>query len=224
LAEIEYQAWFGRKENDVTMQNFLLNYYYQIPGDPDNLSSMPKYQNVPWEKFSKKASNNEVPWCAAFTSFVMRQAGINEQDGFEFSRRNLTFIVQAAHNRMYHSNDYAKMFWLFDINEHYAKLEVGDIVCMNRKRKNGNRSNHSFNELIRKYPQGTALEDVKDVSHTRIVTNVYFKDGKQFATLIGGNEQNTVSKIEVELVDGKINDSEGWYFGVIKLMECSKLF
>ncbi|MGK0174140.1 MAG: hypothetical protein ACI9AT_000520 [Ulvibacter sp.] len=223
----EYMFWGEKKESDPDVLENLANYYYQIPGDVENLPAMPSYQRVNWDKLSSKAANNEVAWCAAFTSFVMRQAGINEDHGFEFSRRNLTFIVQAARNRNYHSDDYSKLFWLFDINESYAKLEVGDILCMNRKRKkSGAWSNHSFNSLINEYPQGTSLEEVKDVSHTRIVVDVYYSDGKQYATLIGGNEKSTISKLTIELEDGMVKKQpyDDKIFGVIKLMECNKEF
>jgi hypothetical protein len=227
IAIREYAKWHGRKENTTGVQDHLYDYYSSIPKNVNNLRAMPSYQRVNGKDLSLKAAQDKVPWCAAFTSYVMREAGITEEYGFEFSRRNLTFIVQAARNRAYHSNDYNKLFWLFDANESYAKLEIGDIVCMNRKRKSGKGkvSNHSYNSLINQYPQGTSLEDVKDVSHTEIVIGFHTDTaGKQYAVTIGGNELDTVNMRQIELENGMIKDPGAWYFGVIKLMDCNKYF
>lgn len=225
IAIMEYAKWSRRGEHTPGMQDHLANYYASIPKDENNWGDLPKYQKVNWQELSAKAAQNKVPWCAAFTSYVMRQAGITEEYGFEFSRRNLTFIVQAARNRTYHAQDYTKMFWLFDVEESYAKIEVGDIICMNRKRKNGKVSNHTFDNLITKYPQEVSLEDVKDVSHTEIVIGIHTNlAGKQYAVAIGGNEYNTVNIREIELENGKIKKSGNWIFGVVKLMDCNKYF
>ncbi|MGK0174143.1 MAG: hypothetical protein ACI9AT_000523 [Ulvibacter sp.] len=233
VATQEYNYWDDGngnrlKENSPNAVPILVEYYSQIANP--NQTALPNYQRLNANSIAQKASENKVAWSAATICYILRMAGINESHGFEFSRRHLTYIVKAAHNRTRQEN----LFWLFDVDEPEAQLKIGDIVCMNRKNKAGNLTDYTFDKLLNRFPLTSSLENVKGVSHCDIVVNITTRNGKQFAQLIGGNKTSsgsggrgvTVNLIEVELDnDGKIrNPGRDKIFGVIKLMECNNAF
>jgi len=107
--------------------------------------------------------DRDVPWSAAFVSFVVRNAG----------PAYAGFVFAAAHARYIHASIVAREsgtdapFWGFRLSEH--KPQLGDLVCRGRTNQN---ITYDF-----------ARQEDAFFSHCDVVCRI--EDGKVFA--IGGN-------------------------------------
>ena len=114
--------------------------------------------------------NRDVPWSAAFVSFVVRNGGEAYQS-FKFNAQHSVFVNDAIHAR--NTEDVEKPFWGFRISE--KRPEIGDIIQRNR---GGN--SFSFDH---------AENHVHYASHSDIVVEVT----SHVVRVIGGNVGHTVS-------------------------------
>ena len=81
----------------------------------------------PWDGRSRYPNGEEVPWSAAFISWVVRRAGAAYAN-FQFAASHSVFVNNAIKARV--TNRLDKPFWGFRINE--RKPEIGDIIQRNR--------------------------------------------------------------------------------------------
>ena len=202
------------------MTEVLEDYWKAVRGTSKN---PPGYQAVN-PAAAAIASSTDKAWSAAFVSWVMRTSGVEESDGFAFSARHLTYIVQALSNAR--RNDSTKPFWLKDVA---TSVEVGDILCFNRANDNGVMTNYKLNELARTYLDSNNnvknLENVGGVSHCDVVKEIISRDGRKFAYAVGGNKGIkgagkrgwTVNNVEIELDANNVIINPGRCFGVIKV-------
>ncbi|TPM03530.1 MULTISPECIES: DUF2272 domain-containing protein [unclassified Mesorhizobium] len=117
----------------------------------------------------------EMPWSAAFVSWVMKTAGAG--DRFRYSTQHSVYISQAIRDCL--SRRDAAGFWAQRLNEYRPK--IGDIVCWSREagvdydnQKGGNYKGHS---------------------------DVIVSIGDGIAWIIGGNVGNSVTKRPLALSD-----------------------
>jgi hypothetical protein len=206
------------------MLSYLEEYWKAVRGISAN---PPSYQNInPATEalYSAQSHPERGIWSAAFVSWVMRESGIEESDGFAFSVRHITYVVQALSNAR--KNDFAKPIWLLDNS---TPVEVGDILCFNRSVK-GRMTNHTLNGLARNYLDANNniknLEHVRGSSHCDVVKEIIVENGKKYAIVIGGNKGRgtvTTSTNPIELLDNNAikNPSRvrnpGSCFGIIKV-------
>lgn len=111
--------------------------------------------------------DTEVPWSAAFISFIVRRAGYA---GFKFSAAHATYIVDGIEKR--NANAAAAPFWGFKLSE--RRPQLGDMVCQWRKRRT------TF---------ANAVPTQRFPSHCDVVVEVKPKSIKT----IGGNVSQSVS-------------------------------
>ncbi len=76
---------------------------------------------------SRDNQGRQIPWSAAFISFIMRNSGYNR---FVFSASHANYIRDAIERRI--NNDTDAPFWAFRIRE--RRPQVGDLVCKWRGR------------------------------------------------------------------------------------------
>jgi len=119
---------------------------------------------------SRYPNGDEVPWSAAFISFVVRKSG-NAYAGFKFAASHSVFSHDAIQARVLNRTD--RPFWGYRRTE--KPPEIGDIV--HRNRGNGNFS-YDFAENHSQFK-----------SHSDIVVEVT----SHVARVIGGNVGDTVS-------------------------------
>ena len=81
----------------------------------------------PYDGRSRDSNGDEVPWSAAFISWVVRRAG-PAYAGFQFAARHSVFVNNAIKARF--TNRLDKPFWGYRITE--MKPELGDIIQRNR--------------------------------------------------------------------------------------------
>lgn len=219
------QLYEGDKNPDGSyrMLYYLEEYWKGVRGTTQN---PPPYQNINPQStaiYSAKSHRSNGIWSASFVSWVMRTAGIKETDGFAFSIRHITYIVQALSNAR--KQDVKKNIWLVEASE---PVEAGDILCFNRKKSNGNMTNHTLNGLARKYLDTTNevkdLNEVREVSHCDVVKEIVVENNKKFAIVVGGNKgKGTVKSKKIPLTssnivsDAKNVKNPGSCFGIIKL-------
>ncbi len=67
--------------------------------------------------------NRDVPWSAAFISWVVRKSG--GYSGFKYSIRHSNYVHHAINARLTHDEN--APFWGFQLHEHRPQL--GDMVC-----------------------------------------------------------------------------------------------
>lgn len=85
--------------------------------------------------------DRDVPWSAAFISFITRRAGA-DYAGFKFAAAHARYIHDAITKR---EAGVAAPFWGFRLNEH--KVGLGDLVCQWRETEqtyDGARASDSF--------------------------------------------------------------------------------
>jgi len=137
---------------------------------------------------------SQVPWSAAFISWLMRKAGAG--NAFKYSSAHATYIKAAKDNRLANNEN---PFKAYRINE--LRPEVGDLVCKSRAGSGANYEN------IRR-GLATHCDVVVEVQPGRLST-------------IGGNVDNSVSSTPVRTdANGYIN--QPGYFAVIKVGEPSR--
>ena len=160
----------------------------------------PTYQNVNPRNTALASARGQNAWSAAFVSWAMRTASVEESDGFAFSMRHITYVVQALSNAR--KNDALKPIWLLDTSK---PVEVGDILCFNRVNDNGVMSNHTLNGLARLYLDANNnvrdLENVSGVSHCDVVKEIIVENNRKFAVVVGGNKRSngTVASVRIRL-------------------------
>lgn len=119
---------------------------------------------------SKYPNGEEVPWSAAFISWVVRKAGAAYAN-FQFAASHSVFVNNAIKARV--TNRLDKPFWGYRITE--KKPELGDIIQRNR---GGGSFSFSFAENHSQY-----------ISHSDIVVQVT----PDVVRVIGGNVSDTVT-------------------------------
>jgi hypothetical protein len=201
-----------------------------LESHPDRLPDLTRYWSaVPGfgspaaaQAAARRSARDEPnwPWSAAFICFVMRSAGIQQSDGFEFSRRHITYIVGALRNR--EGSDHNRPFWLVDDIELQVEAvpQVGDLLCFNRPDNPPGQPVHWTQYCA----GGNQNRDPRGASHCRIVVGCHTEpNGSRFVETIGGNETNSVRLQRVIPVDqygGIPNPQAHHIFGMIKLIRC----
>lgn len=128
----------------------------------------------PYDGRSRDANGDEVPWSAAFISWVVYRAGKatgGAYDNFKFSILHSVFVNNAIKARVTGRTD--KPFWGYRITE--KKPGLGDIIQRNR----GN-GNYSFSH---------AENHASYASHSDIVVEIT----PDVVRVMGGNVSDTVS-------------------------------
>ncbi|MEG1040616.1 MAG: DUF2272 domain-containing protein [Pseudomonas sp.] len=123
----------------------------------------------PYDGRSRYANGEEVPWSAAFISWVVRKAG-PAYANFTFASGHSVFVNNAIKARITERLD--KPFWGYRINE--QKPELGDII--QRNRSSGNFT-YTYAENHASY-----------ISHSDIVVEVTL----DVVRVLGGNVSDTV--------------------------------
>lgn len=141
----------------------------------------------PYDGRSKYASGEDVPWSAAFISWVVRQAG-PAYAHFQFAASHSVFVNNAIKARITNRRD--KPFWGYRITE--EKPALGDII--QRNRGTGSYS-YSYAENHAEYS-----------SHSDIVVEVT----PDVVRVMGGNVGDTVT------ISGNIQEYELDAEGFIK--------
>ncbi|TDF84423.1 DUF2272 domain-containing protein [Pseudomonas sp. H9] len=124
----------------------------------------------PYDGRSRYPNGEEVPWSAAFISWVVRKAG-PAYANFRFAASHSAFVNNAIKARVTERLD--KPFWGYRINE--QKPELGDIIQRNR-------SSGSFTYSY-------AENHASYISHSDIVVEVT----PDVVRVLGGNVSDTVS-------------------------------
>ncbi|WP_404335753.1 DUF2272 domain-containing protein [Sphingomonas sp. MMS12-HWE2-04] len=124
----------------------------------------------PWDGRSRYPGGDDVPWSAAFISWVVRRAG-PAYAKFQFAGSHSVFGNNAIKARVTHRLD--KPFWGYRLDE--KTPELGDIILRNRGR---NSFSYSYAENHSQF-----------VSHSDIVVEVT----PDVVRVLGGNVGDTVS-------------------------------
>jgi glycoside hydrolase-like protein/uncharacterized protein DUF2272 len=119
---------------------------------------------------SRYADGTEVPWSAAFISYVVRKSG-SAYAGFKFAPSHSVFSHDAIQARLMNRTD--RPFWGFRLRDH--RPEIGDII--HRNRGSG------------KFSFDYAENHARFSSHSDIVVEVT----PHVVRVIGGNVGDTVS-------------------------------
>ncbi|HEY9708440.1 MAG TPA: DUF2272 domain-containing protein [Oculatellaceae cyanobacterium] len=151
-----------------------------------------KYVGEYWSNIGANhdGRDRDIPWSAAFISFVARAAGYND---FKFAPAHSTYVYDAVNKRK--SNVTTAPFWGFNINEH--KPQLGDLVC--RWRENPITSIDSL-------PSGGFK------SHCDIVVEI--RDSE--VRTLGGNVNQSVSITAYPLNSGGFLRPANNVYGVLK--------
>lgn len=139
----------------------------------------------PYDGRSRYANGEEVPWSAAFISWVVRKAG-PAYANFKFAAGHSVFVNNAIKARLTERLD--KPFWGYRINE--QKPEIGDIIQRNR----------AFGTFTYSYAENHA----EYISHSDIVVEVT----ADVARVLGGNVDDTVT-LSSDLQEYRL-DSDGY--------------
>ncbi|QQO01695.1 DUF2272 domain-containing protein [Pseudomonas sp. SW-3] len=124
----------------------------------------------PYDGRSRYSNGSEVPWSAAFISWVVRKAGAAYAN-FQFAASHSVFVNNAIKARF--TNRLDKPFWGYRITE--KQPEIGDIIQRNR---GSGTFSYSYAENHSSYN-----------SHSDIVVEVT----PDVARVIGGNVSDTVT-------------------------------
>ncbi len=124
----------------------------------------------PYDGRSLYPNGDEVPWSAAFISWVVRKAGL-PYAGFRFASSHSVFVHNAIQARVTNRQD--RPFWGYRITE--VKPELGDIIQRNRA---GGSFTFSYAENHTEYK-----------SHSDIVVEVT----PDVVRVVGGNVSDTVT-------------------------------
>ena len=139
---------------------------------------------------SLDGKDRDVPWSAAFISFVVRNAGYH---GFRFAAAHARYIHQSIVARL--EQDAAPPFWGFRLSEHRPRL--GDLVCQWRFDR------RAFDDAI----TSDAFK-----SHCDIVVEV--RD--TFVRAIGGNVSQSVAMKTFSLDDDGLLKDANRVFAVLR--------
>ena len=138
-------------------------------------------------QFAEGARDNDEPWSAAFISYVMRQAGTRNSDGFVVSIRHMTYIVNALLNRK--NRDLDRPFWLYDAAQ--ISPNVGDILCKpwHETPCESISLTSLESQYIEESPSGEFILKGRPSghSHTDIVVKRFSDEGIEYIEALGGN-------------------------------------
>lgn len=206
--DVKYQEGNHPDRNQI-----LQSYWLAVPGFSSRAAAAVA---------ATQSINNQVAWSAAFISYIMRAAGIRQENGFQFGRRHLTYIVAALRNRERSATD--APFWLVDETElaNEAIPQPGDIICFNRS-VNGRMTNHSYGSLRTSYwSNGRQNATAYGSSHSSIVVGTTTQGGQRMLETIGGNEDHSVRIRHILLNQrgGIASPSADNIFGMIKITKC----
>jgi hypothetical protein len=217
VARREWARWTrpnGSKltESDPGQLRILAQYWSAVPGFGSANAAMDA---------ARRSAAGELPWSAAFISFVMRTAGVRVADGFVFGPRHMEYIVGSLRNR--ERSDRSRPFWLVDHVELQNEVapEPGDLLCFNRAN-----SQHTYASLRRQFwSGGRQNKPTSGVSHCRVVVGTGADArGQPYIEAIGGNEGNSVRlrRIAADQFGNIPNPQALGIFGLIKLIECRR--
>lgn len=160
----------------------------------------PYYQRVGlyWQDLGENLDgrNRDVPWSAAFISYIHRRAGFPD---FKFSNAHAAYICDSKSARQ---NNSQSSYWLFPLNEH--KPQLGDLICS-----------------WREYPQTYATVPTPEKydptehsfpSHTDLVVEIH----KSFVRTIGGNVDQSVTRKSFPLTSSGFLNQEGKVFAIMQ--------
>jgi hypothetical protein len=145
-------------------------------------------------------ADNDLPWSAAFVSYVMREAGVEEpRDGFKFYASHSVFVTQGLVNRL--NRDYAKPFWTYRYDE--VPVAVGDIIAKGRGANQIEFDEIFFREAKKNdgsWVPALVFEngvwewgEAEYLSHSDIVIEIVKNEndtGNDYAYTIGGNTEH----------------------------------
>lgn len=140
---------------------------------------------LPYDGRSVDADGQDIPWSAAFISWVVRRAGAGYAR-FRFSQRHSEFVHDAIQARVLGLSD--RPFWGYRRTEQRPAL--GDIIQKNAK---GGTIGYDYAETHSRYP-----------SHSDVVVEVT----AGVARVIGGNVGDTVSMRRVNEQGDDIQEYE----------------
>ncbi|HTN33050.1 MAG TPA: DUF2272 domain-containing protein, partial [Marinobacter sp.] len=122
-----------------------------------------------------------------FISYVMRQAGTRNSDGFVVSIRHMTYIVNALLNRK--NRDLDRPFWLYDAAQ--ISPNVGDILCKpwHETPCESISLTSLESQYIEESPSGEFILKGRPSghSHTDIVVKRFSDEGIEYIEALGGN-------------------------------------
>jgi hypothetical protein len=127
--------------------------------------------------------NRDMPWSAAFISYVMRSAGAGTR--FAYSSAHSHYISLSISDRRNQNQDAG--YWGYRLNE--RKLEVGDLVCWDRDPNLDVDYDHQYGGGYK--------------SHTDLVVAV--RSGE--IDIVGGNVSDSVTKRTLSLNDAGYLDA-----------------
>jgi hypothetical protein len=137
-------------------------------------------------------NDTDMPWSAAFISFVARAAGYTK---FKFASAHSTYVHDAVDKRK--ANDTTAPFWGFNVREH--KPQLGDLVCRSR----GNGQISSINSL----PTGGFQ------SHCDIIIEIRDTEVRT----LGGNVNDSVSITTYQLDNnGFLKSGSTRVYGILR--------
>jgi hypothetical protein len=169
LALAEWDS-FGKQEYDVTGHAIRIGHkegeegYYQRVG---------LYWRDGVGRPGVDGRNHDIPWSAAFISWIMRGAGARSR--FHYSGQHSTYISQAI--RDFLQGNLSAGYWCWRLND--LNQNVGDILCWSRQA--GIDYDH----------QNGGVYD----GHCDIVVEV----GTSWVTVIGGNVGDSVTRRPIAL-------------------------
>lgn len=182
-AEAEYAAWnngrYTERESRVTSR--MKNYWKAVGWNP----STSQIQSSSWQSRS--------PWSAAFTSWVMKEAGAGSQ--FNYSAAHAAYIVGAKNN----TGNQSKQFWGYQGQA--VKPQVGDLVCFSRQ------SGVNFNNI--RIGHKTHCDLVTEAASAHVIVI-----GGNTSDGFGGKSAHTVGKKRVNLSGQRL---PGKYFAIVRI-------
>lgn len=165
IAEQEHERYEGMKESDPELEERIKTYWNEgvSPGSFESATAK--------------------PWSAAFISWIVRQAGVSEDD-FEFSGGHWVYVRKI----MKDTDSGQGIFRSHRINEYVPK--IGDLV-------------HNTRGSVKTYEKARDISGYY-LSHTAIVVNLLEerKNGavtKRFMETIGGNERHSIQRAQIRL-------------------------
>jgi N-acetylmuramoyl-L-alanine amidase len=211
-ADEEQGAWLDPsggmlKESDPKVLELLTKYWRDGVGQSDAAAAA--------SAAGSAADQEAYPWSAAFVSWVMRNAGVTSDMGFDFSSLHMTYVVGALRNREGQRKD--RPFWLYGIDEIIP--QPGDILCRNRK---GNSFTYPSLKL-QYWDNGNDSKAPAGASHSDVAIGYNDYGTSRKIELVGGNVSNTVGSTLAKVDEiGRLVDkgaSGSNVYAVITLLE-----
>jgi hypothetical protein len=148
-----------------------------------------RYWDFGVENKKLTGKNKDQAWSAAFISYIMKKADL--QDHFLYSDSHCNYINKAIKAKEIKDPKFA--FWGHKLNDYQPK--VGDMICYSRQA--GIDYDHRPNWYA---------------SHADIVVEVKPNE----IIVVGGNVSDSVSKKHVGTIDGKLADRQYKWFAILE--------